>query len=189
MDLQKAVLIPIDVQRGFDFPPWGRRNNPEMEENGRTLLASWRQAGKPIIHVRHDSVWPDSPLRPKHEGNAFRPGFEPKQGEPIVPKSVNCAFLGTDLDLRLRRIGADAVVLFGVSTDMCVSTTARIASNLEYRTVIVGDACFCFDQRGRDGGMISADAIHDAHLATLQAEFGEVVETARVVDALRRDAV
>lgn len=58
-----------------------------------------------------------------------RPGFEPAQDEAVVPKSVNCAFLGADLDLRLRRVEADTVVLFGVSTDMCVSTTARIASN------------------------------------------------------------
>lgn len=188
MDLQKAVLIPIDVQRGFDFPPWGRRNNPGMEDRGRALLAGWRQAGKPIIHIRHDSIWPNSSLRPEHEGNAFRPGFEPRRDEPVVAKSVNCAFLGTDLDLRLRRGEANAVVLFGVSTDMCVSTTARIASNLGYKTVIVSDACFCFDQRGRDGQIIPAEAIHDAHLATLQAEFGEVVETAQVIDALGRRA-
>lgn len=188
MDLQRAVLIPIDVQRGFDFPPWGRRNNPGMEDNGRALLAGWRQAGKPIIHIRHDSVWPNSPLRPGHEGNAFRPGFEPKQEEPVVSKSVNCAFLGTDLDLRLRRAEAKTVVLFGVSTDMCVSTTARIASNLGYQTVIVGDASFCFDQVGGDGGVIAAEAIQQAHLATLQAEFGEVVDTAQVIEALRRRA-
>lgn len=188
MDLRNAVLIPIDVQRGFDFPPWGRRNNPGMEDNGRALLAGWRQAGKPIIHIRHDSVWPNSPLRPEHEGNAFRPGFEPKQAEPVVPKSVNCAFLGTDLDLRLRRAKANTVVLFGVSTDMCVSTTARIASNMGYQTVIVSDACFCFDQPFGDGRVIPAEAIQDAHLATLQAEFGAVVETAQIIDALRRRA-
>lgn len=188
MELENSVLIPIDVQRGFDFPPWGKRNNPDMEGNAKGLLAAWRQSGKPLLHVRHDSVSPNSTLHRDHEGNGFRPGFEPIGDEAVVAKSVNCAFIGTDLDLRLRRIGADTVVLFGISTDMCVSTTARIASNLGYNTVVVGDACFCFDQPSVSGGAISADAIHEAHLATLKAEFARVVDTQTVIDAVRRHA-
>ena len=82
------------------------------------------------------------------------PGFEPQGGEPLVTKSVNAAFIGTDLDLRLRRLGVEQVVLFGLTTDMCVSTTARVAANLGYRTVVVGDASACFDLPGADGRMI-----------------------------------
>src|SRR5690606_39504479 len=92
-----AVLIPIDVQRGFDHPPWGRRNNPQMETNGQRLLAAWRQRGWPVIHVRHDSIHAGSPLHRSHPGNAFRPGFEPLEGEPVVAKTVNAAFIDTDL--------------------------------------------------------------------------------------------
>ena len=121
---RRAALIPIDVQRGFDYPPWGRRDNTQMERHGRALLDAWRSAGWPLIHVRHDSVVPGSSLSPAHPGNAFRDGFEPLPGEPLVSKSVNAAFIGTDLDLRLRRLGVDCLVLFGISTDMCVSTTS-----------------------------------------------------------------
>lgn len=174
------VLIPIDVQRGFDYPPWGRRDNPAMEANGLRLLATWRATGRPLIHVRHDSVMPESPLRPGHPGNAFREGFEPREGEAVIAKSVNAAFIGTDLDLRLRRLGASGVVLFGISTDMCVSTTARVASNLGYRTIVVGDACACFDLD--DGGrVVAAEDIALAHLATLRAEFAEVVGTDELI--------
>ncbi|MGO1070258.1 cysteine hydrolase family protein [Lysobacter sp. CA199] len=172
-----TALIPIDVQRGFDYPPWGRRGNPAMEHNGQRLLAAWRQRGWPLIHVRHDSVQPGSPLSPSHPGNAFRDGFDPLDGETVVAKSVNAAFIGTDLDLRLRRLGVDRVVLFGISTDMCVSTTARMASNLGYRTVVVGDACYCFDLIDADGSTIPAEQISRAHLATLRAEFAEVTDT------------
>ena len=101
-----------------------------------------------------------------------------------MTKSVNAAFIGTDLDLRLRRLGVEQVVLFGLTTDMCVSTTARVAANLGYRTVVVGDASACFDLPGADGRMIPAAAIQQAHLATLQAEFASVVDTDAVVAAL-----
>jgi len=105
-------------------------------------------------------------------------------GEPLVSKSVNAAFIGTDLDLRLRRLGVRHVVLFGISTDMCVSTTARVAANLGYRVTVVGDACACFELPDGNGGTIDADAIHRAHLATLRAEFAEVVDTDAVLAAL-----
>ena len=180
-----TVLLPIDVQRGFDFPPWGRRDNPDMDDNGRRLLSAWRAAGRPLIHVRHDSVIDGSSLHPAHPGNAFRNGFAPHDGEPVVAKSVNAAFIGTDLDLRLRRLGVTSVVLFGISTDMCVSTTARVASNLGYRTFVVADACQCFDLPDGAGGTIRAEDIARAHLATLRAEFAEVVKTEAVIAALR----
>jgi nicotinamidase-related amidase len=182
--LGNAVLIPVDVQQAFDFPPWGRRNNPAMEDNGQALLNAWRRAGQTIIHVRHDSIHPDSPLRPDHQGNKFRAGFDPLPGEPLVSKSVNAAFIGTDLDLRLRRLGVQTVVLFGISTDMCVSTTARVASNLGYRTIVVGDACACFDLPDGNGGTIPAEDIHRAHLATLAFEFAEVWSTEETVRQL-----
>lgn len=185
---ERSVLIPIDVQCGFDFPPWPPRNNPAMETNGLRLLEAWRRAGLPLIHVRHDSVVDGSTLAPGHPGNAHREGYAPLEGEALVTKSVNAAFIGTDLDLRLRRLGIDTVVLFGISTDMCVSTTARVAANLGYRTVVVGDACACFDLKDADGSVIRADDIQRAHLATLRAEFAEVVETDDVVAVLRGKA-
>ena len=181
----RSILIPIDVQCGFDYAPWGRRNNPAMEDNGRRLLAAWRERGLPLIHVRHDSVQQGSSLAPSHPGNAMREGFEPQAGEALVSKSVNAAFIGTDLDLRLRRLGIEQVLLFGISTDMCVSTTARVASNLGYRTTVIGDACACFDLRDADGSVIAAEQIQRAHLATLRAEFAEVIDTDEVIAQLR----
>lgn len=178
-----TALIPIDVQQGFDHPGWPPRNNPAMEANGRRLLAAWRAAGLPLIHVRHDSVQAGSTLHPSHPGNALRPGFEPLPGEALVSKSVNAAFIGTDLDLRLRRPGVTRVVLFGISTDMCVSTTARVAANLGYEVIVVGDACACFELDG-----IAADDIHRAHLATLNYEFATVVGTDAVIATLRGSA-
>jgi len=177
----RSALIPIDVQQAFDLPAG---SNPAMEANGLRLLDAWRDAGLPLIHVRHDSIQPGSPLTPGLPGNALRAGFEPQGDEPLVTKSVNAAFIGTDLDLRLRRLGVEQVVLFGLTTDMCVSTTARVAANLGYRTIVVGDATACFDLVDADGRAITAAELHRAHLATLHAEFATVVTTTAVISAL-----
>jgi len=180
-DLSRAVLLPIDVQQGFDDPSWPPRWNEAMEANGRALLAHWRAAGAPIVHVRHDSVQQGSTLAAGHWGNAFREGFAPQGDEPVVSKSVNSAFIGTDLDLRLRRLGAERVVAFGISTDMCVSTTIRTGANMGWAMSLVADACDCFDLPDGAGGTIPARVVQAAHVATLRAEFCEVVSTGDLV--------
>jgi nicotinamidase-related amidase len=182
--LQRASLIPIDMQRGFDLPPWSPMSEPNLDAHGRQLLAAWRRKGWPVIHVRHDSISVSSNLRPGKPGHAFRKGFEPLEGEAVIGKTVNAAFIGTDLDLRLRRLGIDTVVLFGMTADMCVSTTARVASNLGYRTLVVADACAAFDLPDESGVPIPARDIARAHLATLRAEFAETPTTAELTGTL-----
>lgn len=180
LDLSRAVLLPVDMQRAFDGPPWPRRWNPEVDANGLALLAAWRAAKRPIIHVRHDSVQPGSSLAPGTCGNAFRPGFEPQPGEPLVKKSVNSAFIGTDLDLRLKRLGAKHVVTFGISTDMCVSTTVRTGANMGWDMILASDACDCFDLPDGEGGTIAAEDVQRAHVATLAFEFARTLTTAEL---------
>ena len=181
LDLDHAVLLPIDMQRGFDDAPWPRRWNSTVDANGLSLLRAWREAGRPIIHVRHDSIVEGSSLTPGSTGNQFRPGFEPQGCEPLVSKSVNSAFIGTDLDLRLRRLGARYVVAFGMSTDMCVSTTIRTGANMGWNMVLVEDACDCFDLPDGKGGVIPAEMVQTAHVATLGFEFCRVVSTAELL--------
>ncbi|SUB01302.1 Isochorismatase family protein yecD [Pannonibacter phragmitetus] len=178
---ERTVLLPVDMQAAFDGAPWPPRWNADIDRNGLALLGLWRRLGLPIIHVRHDSAEPGSTLRPGLPGNQFRPGFAPKDGEQLVVKSVNSAFIGTDLDLRLRRLGAEDVVVFGISTDMCVSTTIRTGANFGWRMTLVEDACDCFDLPGGDGTVIPARTVHDVHRATLGFEFCKVVKTAELV--------
>jgi nicotinamidase-related amidase len=178
LDLDNAVLLPIDMQQAFDAPPWPCRWNDEVDANGLALLAAWRSAGRPIIHVRHDSVQPGSTLAPGLAGNAFRPGFGPQHGEPLITKSVNSAFIGTDLDARLKKLGAKHIVAFGISTDMCVSTTVRMGANLGWDMILVPDACDCFDLPCPYGGpWIPARQVQDTHVATLAYEFCRIVST------------
>ena len=188
MSYANAVLLPVDMQQAFDASPWPRRWNGAVDENGRAVLAAWRSQGLPVIHVRHDSVTPGSTLAPGQPGNAFRPGFEPRDGEPLVSKSVNAAFIGTDLDLRLKRLGVRKVVVFGITTDMCVSTTVRTGANLGYEMILVEDACDCFDLPDGAGGTIPARTSHEIHVATLRFEFAKVVKTQEIVETLTASA-
>jgi nicotinamidase-related amidase len=183
LDLTRAVLLPIDMQLAFDEPRWPRRWNADVDRNGMALLAAWRAAGRPIIHVRHDSVAPGSSLAPGAAGNAFRPGFEPLGDESVVSKGVNSAFIGTDLDLRLKRLGARHVVVFGISTDMCVSTTVRTGANMGWDMILVPDACDCFDLPDGSGGTIPAEEIQRAHVATLAFEFCRIFPTAELTQS------
>lgn len=184
--LPNAGLIAIDVQQGFDGAGWGRRNNPDMEANGRALIAAWRATGRPLIHARHDSTARGSPLAPGQSGNDFKSGFEPLSGELVVSKTVNSAFIGTDLESWLRRAGISQLVLFGIATDMCVSTTARMAANLGFDVVVAADACHTWNQAGHDGRWIEAELIHRANLASLHTEFARVVSTADLLEWAQR---
>jgi nicotinamidase-related amidase len=172
---QHTALIPIDMQLGFDLPPLRPLSNKKIDQNGLQLLQHWRQQKWPILHVCHDSIHADSTLHPMHPGNAMRDGFQPQGIEPIVRKSVNCAFVGTDLELRLRRLHINKLVLFGLYADMCVSTSARIASNLGFDTYVVADACASIDQQDMNGQTLSGEMILRANLATLHTEFAKVI--------------
>lgn len=177
-----TALILIDVQKGFDEPFWGARNNPDAEANMARLLAHWRRLGRPVFHVRHDSLNPESPLHPSNPGNAIKPEVAPIDGEPLYPKSVNSAFIGTSLEEDLRRRGVDGLVVVGLTTNHCVSTTVRMAGNLGFRTFIVADATATFDRRGIDGGMRPAAEVHASALSDLHDEFATVVETATLLE-------
>lgn len=176
-----AALLIVDAQQGFDDPRWGTRNNPEAERRIATLLAAWRRASWPVVHVQHMSTEPDSPLRPELAGNAFIPEAVPLDGEPVFQKSVNSAFIGTALESHLHREGIGQLVIAGMTTDHCISTTVRMAGNLGFDVVLVEDATATFDRFGPDGIHYSADQVHRLALASLHGEFAQVKSSAEVL--------
>lgn len=174
---EKTALLIIDVQQGFDDPIWGQRNNPDAEANISRLINLWRSEKRPIIHIQHCSVAPGSPLRPEHPGCQFKPEATPIEGEPVFKKTVNSAFIGTKLESHLKDNGIEHIVIVGLTTDHCVSTTTRMAGNLGFKVLLVSDATATFDRMGPDGKKYMAEDIHSIHIASLHGEFCNVITT------------
>ncbi len=180
--MSHEALVIIDVQKGFDDPSWGNRNNPHAESNIALLLSAWRRKHLPVIHIQHCSVEPDSPLRPDQPGNEFKEESLPIAGEAQFTKTVNSAFIGTKLEQYLRDQSITNLVIVGLTTDHCVSTSTRMAGNLGFKVTLVSDATATFDRTGHDGVNYSADDIHQVHLASLNNEFCKVRSTEWVLN-------
>jgi nicotinamidase-related amidase len=181
---QNAALILIDVQKGFDDPIWGRRNNLDAETNMASLLYTWRQTERPIIHIQHCSRAPHSVLHINAPGNAIKDLVLPQGKEPVLQKQVNSAFIGTDLEERLRRDGITTLIITGLTTNHCVETTTRMAGNFDFDTYLVSDATATFDRRGPDGVLHTAEEIQAITLTNLHQEFATIVTTDDVLKNL-----
>ncbi len=180
--LQPALLL-IDIQQGFDIPGyWGEeRNNPKAEENAALLLQHWRNQGYPVFHIQHCSQNPQSCLFATHQGHQFKHLVAPTTGEIVVQKKVNSAFIDTDLKRLLDEQQIQQLVIVGLTTDHCVSTTTRMAGNYGYTVFLAADATATFSRKGLNGELFSAQLIHDTALASLQEEFATVLTTAEIM--------
>jgi len=174
------ALIVIDVQRAFD--EWEaagkRRNNPDAVARIVDLLQAFRTRGAPIFHIRHEGTRPYSTFLPTRSGYAVKDEAREQPGEPVIVKRVNSAFIGTDLEARLRAANITTVVICGATTNHCVETTTRMAGNLGFDACLVRDATWTFDCVGPDGDTHSAEEIHAMTLSNLNGEFARIV-TAR----------
>jgi nicotinamidase-related amidase len=183
--LSAPALLLIDIQKGFDNLEYygGERNNPQAEHNASLILDFWRKNEWPLFHVRHNSTNPRSPLAEGQPGNEHRDEVRPLPTEPVITKNVNSAFIGTDLKERLDTLGIRNIVIVGLTTQHCISTTARMAGNFGYDTIVVGDATAAFRSRGVDGEIFPAQLVHEVSLATLNGEFAEVVSTEEILSS------
>lgn len=188
-----TALLIIDAQQGVNvLEHWGgpgaRRNNPQAEQRIGELLQAFRRADRAVFYTAHDSREPHSPLKLALPTGAFMPGLEPRAGETVIEKDVNGGFIGTDLEIRLRRAGITRLVTVGFFTNMCVETTVRQGGNMGYDMYLVEDACATTNRRGYDGRDYEAGLVHALAVASMHGEFCTALPSTAALQLLSADA-
>ena len=173
---KSTALLLVDVQEGVNDVkyyggPSGKRNNDSAEENMRCLLNEWRRLGKQVAFTRHNSRELNSPLKLSLETGKQIEGLDIHESDIVVDKDVNSGFIGTSLEVELRRSGIDRLVVMGFYTNYCIETTVRMAGNLGFDTYLVHDACAAINTFGHDGTYYDADLVHNMSIASLHGEF------------------
>ncbi|MFH1806947.1 MAG: cysteine hydrolase family protein [Pseudomonadota bacterium] len=176
-----AALIVIDAQEEYRTGGLPLSGLEAALEKVALLQAHWRKQGGTLIHIRHHS--PEGSLfDPTSPMADIMPEAAPIGDEPVLTKQVPNAFGGTDLKARLDQLGLHHVVLAGFMTHICVSTTARAASEMGLAVTVVGDAVTTRDLPATDGGpALAAADLHRAELAMLADGFAKVTDTATIL--------
>ncbi|NVZ50631.1 cysteine hydrolase [Pseudomonas sp. B6002] len=182
LDANTALLI-IDMQQGMNRPGLGRRNNPDAEQHMQALLAAWRQAQRPIVHIRHISRTPGSVFWPGQPGCEFQPALQPLAHEHVVEKNVPDAFAATGLERWLRTRSIQKLVIVGVITNNSVESTARSGGNLGFEVTVAADACYTFDQTDLSGRVWPAEDVHALSLSNLAMDYARVIGTPEILGA------
>lgn len=181
IDFLSTALIVIDVQQAFDHQQ-RQRNNQSAEKNIMEVIDHFRKHDGNIVHVRHISDSQDSLFFEGSETSKFKPEAIPLESETTILKTVNSAFIGTDLEQQLRKENINTLFIVGLTAPHCVSTTTRMASNLGFNCILVEDATASFELTDHLGRKYSAQEIHDGTMASLNEEFAEILITSMVVN-------
>lgn len=188
-----TALLLIDVQKGINDTayyggPTGRRNNLAAEDNITTLLSAWRAKGGRVAFTRHDSIEQNSPLKLSLESGAQLDGMEILPEDIAVSKSANSGFVGTSLELELRRARIHRLVIMGYFTNVCVETTVRTAGNMGFDTYLVHDACATMNVIGLDGTDYDPELVHNMSVASMNGEFCTALSTTDAISLMSSDA-
>lgn len=191
VDPNRTAVIVVDVQPFFTdqelVPPAG-----EVLPRLRAFLDEARDAGVLRVFIRAEfpkerwtAVWREQygpnleqVVAPGSPRMQFHRDFEPELGDLVVVKDRYSSFFGTDLESLLRVRGIDTVVVAGLVTDLCVSSTARDAFQHDFHTITLAD-CTATGSLAR----------HEASLETLAVGFGRVCSSADVARAWKAQAV
>ena len=183
---KNPALLLVDIQKAFlekDYPGL-IRNNEHAEFICGKILKKWRTLDLPIIHVRHSSTNPESKLHKSRPGFEFNDYVTPLENEMVLTKEVNSAFIGTNLENILIKSHIDTLVIVGMTTNHCISTTVRMSGNLGFDTYLISDSTACYNTKGMNGEIIDCNTIYNSALASLQEEFATVIDSKELFDIL-----
>ena len=183
---KNSALLLVDIQKAFlekDYPGI-IRNNEDAEFICGKILNKWRTLDLPVIHVRHSSTNPESKLHKSKPGFEFNDYVIPLKTEMVLTKKVNSAFIGTNLEDILFKGNINTLVIVGMTTNHCISTTVRMSGNLGFNTYLISDSTACYNTKGLNGEIIDCNTIYNSALASLQEEFATVIDSKELFDIL-----
>jgi ureidoacrylate peracid hydrolase len=186
IDMQNAFLDDRGsmVRRGFDtnrlraaVKPCGRlisaarASQVPIIQTRYVYRADYRDAGVRVREILPNTITTES-LAAGSWDVEIVDALAPSGDDIVIEKNRPSAFIGTSLDLMLRGQGITSVVICGITTNICVESTARDASQFDYRTFVVSDATAEMEQ-----------SRHDHAINTLGFLFARIVTVDEVADA------
>jgi len=171
--LKDACLVIIDIQNEYLEGPVAVSDANAAIASAKNILSKAREAGADIFHVAHKGKAGSLFDRDDTRGQIVDT-LLPVGDEPTVEKGLPNAFAGTDLHTLLEKTGKKELVIIGMMTHMCVSSTARAALDLGYRVTIEAGACATRDLPDGKGGVVKAKTIHDVALVELSDRFAVI---------------
>ncbi len=195
IDPRKTALIVVDMENDFIAPgaPMETPAGREMLPNLKQAIAFCREHGIRVMYTAHahrrdgcdmglfDDLWPPIASRAGlvdgEPGIEIYPEIAPRADEIVIKKHRYSGFYGTDLEIVLRGLGVDTVVVTGVTTENCCHATARDAMFRDFKVVFLSDATATFDYPDVGQGGMSADDVHRATLVILSVSTADVMTT------------
>ncbi len=139
--MSQTALIVIDVQESFRIRPnWSAVDHPDIADRVNRLVAAARDRGDLVVWVLHTEPGTGGAFDPAEGHVRLIEGLEPREGEPIIPKTSHNAFTTTNLQQLLTERGIRELIISGIRTEQCCETTTRVASDLGYDVVFVTEA-------------------------------------------------
>ena len=180
--LSESALIVVDCQNTYLSGPMKLEGVEEALAEVEQVIALARKAGTPVIHIAHDAG-PGSLYDVQAENGKTADSVASLDDEPTIVKNYPNSFTQTDLHERLQKLGIGNLIVVGFMTHMCVSSTARGAFDLGYRTTVVGDATATRDLPTVGGQVVQAANVRETALAGLSDLVATVVKSAKDLPA------
>jgi nicotinamidase-related amidase len=197
---EQTVLLTIDIQNIYlqlgDDPtqqarwaPFLKRMREIVIPTVRSLQEQFRRRRMDVIHARiacHLQDGRDRSLSQKkpgwnylllpkdEEASQIIPELTPEPGEIVLTKTTDSALTGTNLRLILTNMGVRNVVMTGIFTDQCVSSTVRSLADESFNVIVVEDGCAA-----------GTDELHTRELEIINMIYGHVMRSDELISLLQ----
>ncbi|MFL6610988.1 MAG: cysteine hydrolase family protein [Pseudomonas sp.] len=176
--MSKQALIVVDIQNDY-FPQgkWPLVGVEAAADNAARMIEAFRQAGNPVVHIRHEFTSDEAPFfTPGSEGAQLHSKVLNHADEPVVLKHFVNSFRETELQSILDQQGIEQLVVVGSMSHMCIDGVVRAAADLGYGVTVIHDACATRDLEF-NGVVVPAAQVHAAFMSALGFAYANVVST------------